>query len=62
MSNAYTEDHLIEQPAIQFMEHELGWNSVNVYDDPPSPRLRRTGWSSGGVSSLGREARREVVT
>ena len=22
----YTEDHLIEQPAIQLMEHELGWD------------------------------------
>ena len=27
--NGYTEDHLIEQPAIQLMEHELGWDSVN---------------------------------
>jgi len=25
MSATYTEDHLIEQPAIQIMEHELGW-------------------------------------
>ena len=25
MSNSYTEDHLIEQPAIQLMKHELGW-------------------------------------
>ena len=50
MSNDYTEDHLIEQPAIQLMEHELGWESVNAYDE----------WSSG-ASSLGREAKREVV-
>jgi len=48
--SSYTEDHLIEQPAIQLMEHELGWNSVNAYDE----------WSSG-ASSLGREAKREVV-
>ena len=48
--SGYTEDHLIEQPAIQLMEHELGWNSVNAYDE----------WSSG-ASSLGREAKREVV-
>jgi hypothetical protein len=27
--NSYTEDHLIEQPVIQLMEHELGWNVVN---------------------------------
>lgn len=32
------------------MEHELGWDSVNAYDE----------WSSG-VSNLGREAKREVV-
>ena len=48
--SGYTEDHLIEQPAIQLMEHELGWDSVNAYDE----------WSSG-VSNLGREAKREVV-
>lgn len=46
----YTEDHLIEQPAIQLMEHELGWDSVNAYDE----------WSSG-ASNLGRETKREVV-
>ena len=48
--NGYTEDHLIEQPAIQLMEHEMGWDSLNAYDE----------WA-GGVSSLGREAKREVV-
>ncbi len=48
--SGYTEDHLIEQPAIQLLEHELGWDSVNAYDE----------WA-GGVSSLGREAKREVV-
>ncbi|MBK1830775.1 type I restriction endonuclease subunit R [Verrucomicrobiaceae bacterium R5-34] len=47
---SYTEDHLIEQPAIQLMEHELGWDSVNAYDE----------WS-GGVSSLERETKRDVV-
>ncbi len=25
MSNGYTEDHLVEQPAMQLMQHELGW-------------------------------------
>ncbi|BCX49780.1 hypothetical protein HAHE_36880 [Haloferula helveola] len=54
---SYTEDHLIEQPAIQLMEHELGWDSVNAYDDPPSPRLRRTGWSA----CSGREAVEELT-
>ncbi len=24
--SSYTEDHLVEQPAIQPMEHELGWD------------------------------------
>ena len=27
-----TEDHLVEQPAIQFMQHELGWDVVNCND------------------------------
>ena len=48
--SGYTEDDLIEQPAIQLMEHELGWDSMNAYDE----------WA-GGASSLGREAKREVV-
>ena len=48
--SGYTEDHLVEQPAIQLMEHELDWESVDAYDE----------WS-GGLSSLGREAKREVV-
>lgn len=46
----FTEDYLIEQPAVQLMEHELGWDSVNAYDE----------WA-GGVSVLGRETKREVV-
>jgi hypothetical protein len=29
----YTEDHLIEQPAIQLMEHESGWESMNAQDE-----------------------------
>jgi type I restriction enzyme R subunit len=48
--SSYTEDHLIEQPAIQLLEHELGWDSVNAYDE----------WTSG-VSNLGREVKREMV-
>ncbi len=27
--SGYTEDHLVEQPAIQLMQHELGWEVVN---------------------------------
>jgi type I restriction enzyme R subunit len=47
--SSYTEDHLVEQPAIQLMQHELGWDVVNCYDE----------WS-GGVSKLGRDGKREV--
>jgi hypothetical protein len=46
--SAYTEDHLVEQPAIQLMQHELGWDVVNCYDE----------WS-GGVSNQGRDGKRE---
>lgn len=48
--STYTEDHLVEQPAIQLMQHELGWDVVNYYDE----------WSAG-VSSQGRDGKREVV-
>ena len=47
---AYTEDHLVEQPAIQLMQHEMGWDVVSCYDE----------WS-GGVSNQGRDGKREVV-
>ena len=48
--SGFTEDHLVEQPAIQLMLHELGWEVVNCYDE----------WS-GGVSNQGRDGKREVV-
>jgi hypothetical protein len=54
--STYTEHHLVEQPAIQLMQHELGWDVVNCYDDPTSLKLRRTGWS-GGVSNQGRDGK-----
>ncbi|MEY3897136.1 MAG: hypothetical protein RLZZ214_2657 [Verrucomicrobiota bacterium] len=50
MSNSYTEDHLVEQPALQLMQDELGWEVVNCYGE----------WSVG-VSSQGRDGKREVV-
>ena len=50
MSTSYTEDHLVEQPAIQLMQDDLGWDVVNCYDE----------WI-GGVSSLGRDGKRETV-
>jgi type I restriction enzyme R subunit len=56
----YTEDHLIEQLAIQLMEHELGWDSVNAYDEWSLLRQGSEG-QAGQVSQLGREAKREVV-
>lgn len=68
--SGYTEDHLIEQPAIQIFEHELGWNSMNAYDEwVLLRRPLRQGYEAqegsegqaGLVSSLGREAKREVV-
>jgi len=48
--STYTEDHLVEQPAIQLMQHELGWDVVNCYGE----------WD-GGTSDLGRDGKREVV-
>ena len=42
MPGNYTEDHLVEQPAVQLMQHELGWDVVNAYDE----------WT-GGTSQLG---------
>ena len=47
---AFTEDHLVEQSAIQLIQHELGWDVVNCYDE----------WN-GGVSNQGRDGKREVV-
>ena len=46
--NSHTEDHLVEHPAIQLMQDELGWDVVNCYDE----------WS-GGVSNQGRDRKRE---
>ncbi len=48
--SGYTEDHLVEQPAVQFMRHELGWDVVNCYGE----------WD-GGTSDLERNGKREVV-
>jgi hypothetical protein len=61
--STYTEDHLVEQPAIQLMQHELGWEVVNCYGEPSSSRsaeLRRSGWN-GGLSNQGRDANLEVL-
>ena len=50
MSHSFSEDHLVEQPSIQLMQHELVWDVVNSYDE----------WS-GGISNQGRDGKREVV-
>jgi type I restriction enzyme R subunit len=46
----YTEDHLIEQPAIELLQDDLAWEFANCYDE----------WGCGS-SNLGREAKRDVV-
>ena len=48
--SGYTEDHLVEQPAIQLMRDELCWEVVNCFGE----------WD-GGVSDLGRDEKREGV-
>ena len=42
---SYTEDYLVEQPAMQLMQHELGWDVVNCYDEASALKLRRSGWN-----------------
>jgi type I restriction enzyme R subunit len=58
--STYTEDHLVEQPAIQLMQHELGWDVVNCFGEWTLLRQGSEG-QAGGVSDLGREGKREVV-
>jgi hypothetical protein len=31
--STYTEDLLVEQPAIQLMQHELGWDVMSCYGE-----------------------------
>ena len=50
MSNPFSEDALIEQPAIRLFKDGLGWLAVNAYDE-----------TYGENGSLGREHRGEVV-
>ncbi len=58
--SGYTEDQLVEQPAIELMQHELGWDVVNCYGEWA---LLRQGFEGqgGGASDLGRDGKREVV-
>lgn len=32
----YTEDHLVEQPAIQLMQQDLGWEGWNIEHRTPN--------------------------
>ena len=50
MSNPFTEDTLIEQPAIRLFKDVLEWQTVDCYDE-----------TYGENGSLGREHRGEVV-
>lgn len=45
MISSYTEDHLIEQSAVQLRQHELDREVVNCYDEPSAQMLRRSGWN-----------------
>ena len=49
MPLGYTEDHLVEQPAIQLFA-ELGWATMSAADE-----------SFGPTGTLGRETKSEVV-
>jgi hypothetical protein len=42
--NSYTADHLVEQPAIQLMQHELGWDVMNCFGEPSSLAILRRGY------------------
>lgn len=50
MNNPFTEDTLIEQPAIRLFKDVLEWQTVNCYDE-----------TFGANGTLGREHRGEVV-
>jgi type I restriction enzyme R subunit len=63
-AHAYTEDQLVEQPAIGLFA-ELGWANVSALEEmsgAPSPGLAATlSHPMGEGASLGRETKGEVV-
>jgi type I restriction enzyme, R subunit len=65
-AHAYTEDQLVEQPAIGLFA-ELGWQTVSALEEmfgtaEPSPGLAATlSHPMGEGASLGRETKGEVV-
>jgi len=64
MPHAYTEDQLVEQPAIGLFA-ELGWQTVSALEETfgaPSPGLAATlDHPMGEGASLGRETKGAVV-
>ncbi len=64
--NLFSEDALIEQPAIRLFKDVLGWQTVNCYDEifggnGRDVALQRLYDDNDGRPSLGREHRGEVV-
>ena len=47
----YSEENLIQKPAIKILKEQLGWRTTHAYDDE---------WKSG-TSILGRESEQQVV-
>jgi len=47
----YSEENLIQKPAIKFLKEKLGWRTTHAYDDE---------WKSG-TSIFGRESEQQVV-
>ena len=47
---SYTEDHLVEQPAIAILKDQLGWEYLNCYSE-----------TFGEAGTLGRKTKHEVV-
>src|SRR5690625_4572761 len=48
--STYTEDNLVQRPTADYLEHELGWESVNAFHEVLGPD-----------GTLGRDSRQEVV-
>jgi type I restriction enzyme R subunit len=58
--HAYTEDQLVEQPAIGLFS-SLGWQTVSAIDETFGPSLPAPRPEGEGRASLGRETKAEVV-
>ena len=60
MQSSYSEDALIEQPAIELFK-ELGWEAANCYNESFDSTLSLPSPKGRGNISLGRETTAEVV-